>query len=141
MLELLAELIRMQSILALLLIFGFLPGLVLRLVVLLYPKGHPRRGELIGELYARPRWERPWFVAEQLEVALSEGLPTRVRPIARALIRRVTARRAGKARPTGDKGMVVHAEPTRVTLRPAVLRLQAGALTVEAGPAPEVDDE
>jgi hypothetical protein len=61
-----------------LVVFAFLPGLVLRQVVRLYPKGHSRRAELLGELYAMPQWRRPWFVMEQLETALCEGLPTRV---------------------------------------------------------------
>lgn len=55
--------------------FGFAPGALLRLIVLLYPRDHPRRRELIGELYAYPRIERPFWVAEQLELALAEGLP------------------------------------------------------------------
>lgn len=61
-----------------LLVFGFAPGVVLRLIVLFYPRGHPRRRELLGELYAVPRIERPFWVAEQLEVALFEGLRGRV---------------------------------------------------------------
>lgn len=62
-----------------LLVFGFAPGVVLRLIVLFYPRGHPRRRELLGELYAVPRIERPFWVAEQLEVALFEGLRDRAR--------------------------------------------------------------
>jgi hypothetical protein len=54
--------------------FGFAPGLVLRLIVLTFPRHDPRRQELLGELYAVPRFERPFWVAEQLEVALFEGL-------------------------------------------------------------------
>jgi hypothetical protein len=61
-----------------LLVFGFAPAAVLRLIVLLYPRGHPRRRELLGELYAYPRIERPFWVAEQLETALFEGLPGRL---------------------------------------------------------------
>jgi hypothetical protein len=60
-----------------LLVFGFAPGAVLRLIVLLYPRDHPRRRELLGELYACPRIERPFWVAEQLGTALFEGLPGR----------------------------------------------------------------
>jgi hypothetical protein len=40
-------------------VFGFVPGAVLRLIVRVYPKDDPRRHERIGELYARPRYERP----------------------------------------------------------------------------------
>lgn len=56
-----------------LLVYGFAPGALLRLIVVLYPRGHPRRRELIGELYAYPRIMRPFWVAEQLETALFEG--------------------------------------------------------------------
>lgn len=62
-----------------LLVFGFAPGVVLRLIVLIYRRGNPRRQELLGELYAVPRIERPFWVAEQLEVALFEGLRDRLR--------------------------------------------------------------
>jgi hypothetical protein len=59
------------------LIFGFLPGFMLRLIVKVYPPDHPRRRELVAELYTIKRIERPFFVAEQLETALFEGLPAR----------------------------------------------------------------
>ncbi|SRR6266487_4244607 len=58
-------------------VFGFAPGAVLRLVVLLFRRDDPRRRELLGELYAVPRIERPFWVIEQLEVALFEGLRSR----------------------------------------------------------------
>jgi len=61
-----------------LLVYGFAPGALLRLIVLLYPRGHPRRRELIGELYAYPRIWRPFWVAQQLETALFEGLHGRI---------------------------------------------------------------
>jgi hypothetical protein len=61
-----------------LLVFGFAPGAVLRLIVLAYPRDDPRRRELLGELYAVPRIERPFWVIEQLEVALFEGLRGRI---------------------------------------------------------------
>ncbi|MCA1672457.1 MAG: hypothetical protein LC799_09715, partial [Actinobacteria bacterium] len=66
------------SLLLVLLMFGFAPGFCLRLIVLAYPRGDPRRAELIAELYAVPRIQRPLWVAEQLEVALFEGLAHRV---------------------------------------------------------------
>jgi hypothetical protein len=59
------------------LVFGFAPGAVLRLLLLIYPRGNPRRKELIGELYAVPRVERPFWVAEQFEIAIFEGLRDR----------------------------------------------------------------
>ncbi len=61
-----------------LLVFGFAPGVLLRLIVLALPKDDPRRHELLGELYAVPRFERPFWVVEQLEVALVEGLGGRL---------------------------------------------------------------
>jgi len=67
-----------------LLVFGFAPGFVLRLLVLLYPKRNPRRRELVAELYEVPRIERPMWVAEQIEVALFEGLAIRLGHIFRA---------------------------------------------------------
>lgn len=66
------------NLLLVLLVFGFAPGFCLRLIVLAYPRGHPRRAELIAQLYTVPRKERPLWVAEQLEVALFEGLGQRV---------------------------------------------------------------
>ena len=46
----------LQPFVAGLLIFGFFPGLILRLLVRLYPKNNPRRMELIGwrPVSARP---------------------------------------------------------------------------------------
>jgi hypothetical protein len=59
--------------------FGLMPGLMLRLIVLLYPKGHPRREELFGELYdpEMGRIERFEWVFQQLETASREGLRAR----------------------------------------------------------------
>jgi len=67
--------------LAALLMFGVAPRLVLRLVLLAYPKNDPRRAELMAELRAIPRVERPVWVAEQIELALAEGLPRRFRAL------------------------------------------------------------
>jgi hypothetical protein len=60
-------------------LFGFAPGFALRLIVGLYPKGHPRRSELVAELYTVERLNRPTWVFEQLEVALFEGVAARRR--------------------------------------------------------------
>ena len=70
-------------------VFGFAPGFCLRLIVLAYPRSDPRRGELIAELYAVPSIQRPLWVAQQLEVALFEGLGHRVS----VAIRRLTGQR------------------------------------------------
>lgn len=60
-----------------LLIFGFAPGIALAVIVRLIPDVD-RRLELQAELYEVPRWERPFWVAQQLEVALRIGLAPRV---------------------------------------------------------------
>jgi hypothetical protein len=75
--ELLKAVASWQSLLLVVLVFGFAPGFCLRLIVLAYPRGDPRRAELIAEMRAVPRIQRPLWVAEQLEVALFEGLPHR----------------------------------------------------------------
>jgi len=59
------------------LIFGFAPGIVLAGIVRLIPDVD-RRLELQAELYEVPRWERPFWVAQQFEVALRIGLAPRV---------------------------------------------------------------
>jgi hypothetical protein len=64
-----------------LLVFGFGPGAVLRLIVLAFPRNDPRRRELLAEVYNVPRLERPFWVAQQLEVALFEGLAGRIRKV------------------------------------------------------------
>jgi hypothetical protein len=45
--------------------------------VLLYPKRHPRRKELLAELKIVPRRERPFWVAEALVAAIFEGVQLR----------------------------------------------------------------
>jgi DNA-binding transcriptional MerR regulator len=74
MLSLTLQTASLPMLMTALLIWGFAPGAVLRLIVLLFPKDDPRRQELLGELYAVPRVERPFWVIEQLEVGLFEGL-------------------------------------------------------------------
>ena len=66
-----------RPLLVAILIFGFAPGAVLRLVVRAYPKGHPRREELVAELYEVNMASRPFWVAQQFETALFEGIPAR----------------------------------------------------------------
>jgi hypothetical protein len=68
------ELVRdWRLFIAVLLVFGVAPDLVLRLVLLAYPKGHPRREELVGELYAMTIAARPMWVAQQFETAVFDG--------------------------------------------------------------------
>lgn len=57
-----------------LIVWGFAPGLVLRLITFLLHPDDPRRRELPAELPHVPRLERPYWVAEQLELGLREGL-------------------------------------------------------------------
>ncbi len=77
--QLAAEIANWRSFLAVLGVFGFAPGAVLRLIVLAYPSSDPRRKELVAELYVVSRWKRPLWVAEQLETALAEGVLPRVK--------------------------------------------------------------
>jgi hypothetical protein len=60
------------------LVYGFFPGVFARLISLCFHREDPRRKELINEVYYVPRWERPMWVAEQFERAISEGLWERV---------------------------------------------------------------
>jgi hypothetical protein len=66
--------ISIPVLLVAMLLFGFAPGAVLRVIVLAFPPDDPRRKELRAELAAVPRLERPLWVAEQIEVAIAEGL-------------------------------------------------------------------
>lgn len=62
-----------------LLVWGLAPGLVNRLIALGFPKDDERRCQMIGDLYDVPRWEQPFWVLQQAERLLTEGLPARVR--------------------------------------------------------------
>ena len=59
--------------------FGLLPGLMLRLIVLLYPKTDLRRQELFVKLYSPEmgRFGRFEWVFQQLETALRDGPTSR----------------------------------------------------------------
>lgn len=81
MTELIEIIASWRSLLLVLVVFGFAPGFVLRLLVRIYPKDDPRRTELISELYMLGRAERLLFVAEQLETVLFEGAPHRVKAV------------------------------------------------------------
>lgn len=66
-----------------LLIFGFLPGAVVRVIAgLAFTRDDPRRAEMIAEVYEVPRWARPMWVFQQLEVALFEGVGPRLKRFA-----------------------------------------------------------
>ena len=74
MAELLEAVASWRTLIAVLLIYGIAPGIALRIVVLAFHREDPRRAEMLAELRAVPRPIRPLWVAEQLEVALFEGL-------------------------------------------------------------------
>ncbi len=76
--ELLDAIVSWRTLLVALVVFGFAPGALLRLIVLAFRRDDPRRSELLAELHAVPRLERPFWVFEQLEVALFEGIHGRV---------------------------------------------------------------
>lgn len=92
MAELLKAVASWPSLLLVVVVFGFAPGFCLRLIVFAYPRNDHRRAELIAELYVVPRIQRPRWVAEQLEVALFEGLAHRVS----AIIHRLTCWRQAR---------------------------------------------
>jgi uncharacterized protein YegJ (DUF2314 family) len=77
--ELLSSLASWPTLLIAIVVYGFAPGFLLRLIVLAYEKGDERRDELVAELYAVERIKRPFWVAEQLETALFDGLGPRLR--------------------------------------------------------------
>lgn len=79
MTELLDAAVVWPTLLVALAIFGAAPNLALRLLLQAYPKDHPRRAELWAELQVVPRWERPFWVCEQVDGALFEGLKSRRR--------------------------------------------------------------
>lgn len=70
-----------RTLVVAMIVFGFAPGVVLRVIVRLYPKASPRRRELLGELPHVPWVERPFWVAQHLETALAEGVPARLRRV------------------------------------------------------------
>jgi len=87
--ELLDAIVSWKTFLVVLVVFGFAPGAVLRLIVLAFHRDDPRRREMLAELHRVPRWERPLWVSEQLEVVLFEGIWERVwGVIARRILRR-----------------------------------------------------
>ena len=120
--EFLSVLASPWSFVLVLVVFGIAPGLLTRLITLMYPKGHPRRAELVAEIYAVPRMKRPMWVAEQLELGLSEGLGERLRG--------VRARRAARRRVTQDPQAV---RQMRATIRAAQATGVLGAITGSIG--------
>jgi hypothetical protein len=97
--SLIFQIVSWPTLVIALLIFGFAPGAVLRLIVLAFPRDDPRRQELLGELDAVPRIERPFWVTQQLEVALFEGLGGRLRKAIRHWSPRWNIDTAARVRP------------------------------------------
>jgi hypothetical protein len=86
--ELLDAIVSWRTLLVALLVFGFAPGALLRLIVLAFHRDDPCRSELLAELHAVPLLERPFWVLAQLEVALFEGIWPRVRAATSRIIHR-----------------------------------------------------
>ncbi|UOX92845.1 hypothetical protein MUY14_20280 [Amycolatopsis sp. FBCC-B4732] len=59
-------------------LFGFFPKFVVNLIVLVYPRDHPRRRELPAELDAVPVRERLTWVFGQCATVLFDGVPARI---------------------------------------------------------------
>lgn len=91
MIEILQAVAGWETLLVAVLVLGVLPGAALRVIVRAFPKEDPRRRELQAELYVVPWWERPFWVAQQLEVAVFEGLGGRIRTASSAIARRAIA--------------------------------------------------
>jgi hypothetical protein len=77
--ELLDSLLSLPTLLLAILVYGFAPGFLLRLLILAYRRDDPRRAELIAQLYDVPRLERPFWVAEQVETVIFDGIGPRIR--------------------------------------------------------------
>jgi hypothetical protein len=107
--ELLDAVVSWRIFVVALLVFGFAPGAMLRLIVLAFHPEDPRRRELLAELHCVPRIERPFWVIEQLEVALFEGIGSRRRY---SYARRGGAGRRGYFARSGRRIVVFLGRPT-----------------------------
>ena len=77
--QLIAEIANWKMFLLVIFIYAICPQWALRLQVMVYDKDDPRRHELLAELYAVPYIKRPFWVAEQFETALADGVWPRFR--------------------------------------------------------------
>lgn len=94
MAELIEAVVSWPTLLLAIGVFSLVPGVVLHLAVMIYPRDHPRRRELIADLAIVPRLERPFWVTEQLVTVIFEGVPLRVKVARQAIsIGRSTRRR------------------------------------------------
>ncbi len=92
MTETLAFLLSPRALALGLLLLVLAPGLLLKCLVRAYPYDDPRRVELLAELAAIPRSERPLWVLQQVETALLDGLPTRLRRMRQRRSKRTSLR-------------------------------------------------
>jgi hypothetical protein len=107
-------------VLALALIYGFAPGAFLRLIVLAFHRDDPRRRELLAELRAVPRWERPMWVFEQLEVALFEGIFERIQWAATGRIIHRWRLGSGVVRHAADPTFWIPDDADKADVRPGI---------------------
>jgi len=68
------------TLLIALVIFGAAPNLVLRLLLLAYPKGHPQRTAIWADFRDVPRWERPFWSVSSSMARCSKGCGNGRRP-------------------------------------------------------------
>jgi len=78
----LSTLTSLPAFLLALVVYGLAPGLLLRVILLGFHRDDPRRAELRAELYAVPRLIRPFWVLEQVEAAVFDGVFPRIHWIA-----------------------------------------------------------
>jgi hypothetical protein len=67
-----------STLLIAVLIFSFVPHLLLHLVLLLYPKGNKRPAQILADLFDVPRWKKPFWVVEMALMAIFEAVPLRL---------------------------------------------------------------
>jgi len=79
MAELIEHIVSWPTFLCAVVVFSLVPGVVLYFAVILYPRDHPRRRKMVDDLATVPRWERPFWVTEQLVIAIFEGVPLRAK--------------------------------------------------------------
>lgn len=128
--EILAILLSPRALAVGLLLLLFAPGLLLQCLIKVYPYDDPRRVELLAELRAIPLTERPIWVLEQVETALLDGLPSRVRQLRQRRSTR-TSLRARLFAPTDTP--VLRSAATAVTV--VVLYFLLMSSTWSIGPA------
>lgn len=112
----------LQTLLVALVTFGLAPGLLLRVIVKAFRRDDPRREELLAELHVVPRAERPFWVLEQVEVALADGLwPRMVWAASGRLIYRWHLRSGVKAHAEYPDTFWIPSDEEKAALEPGVL--------------------